>query len=146
MGDLLGSLVELEKTGHEFYQKMSQQIKDEKVSSLFRFLAGEEAKHEKIYTDLANELKQSAPVTEKVDPDYDAYLKALISQNFHFSSADFSTLDAAFRFAISLEKDTLIYIGEVQNIMKDQKAELFEGIKKEERKHLRMLTEYQNRQ
>lgn len=142
-GDLLNSLIELEKTGHSFYAQAAENTGDEKAEKLFRFLSGEEAKHEKIYSDLAAEFQGNAPSEGSVDEDYGAYLKALLTQHFHFDRADFSSLEAALRFAVSLEKDTLIYVGEIQNILGNQKAELFDGIRQEERKHLRMLTEYQ---
>lgn len=140
-GDLLGSLVELERTGHEFYLRMSQQAGDEKIRRLFRFMAGEEARHEKIYAGLAAEFRDGAPAGD-ADADYQAYLKVLVSQNFRFDPDGIRTMEEAMRFAVSLEKDTLIYIGEVQTILKGQRAELFETIKKEERNHLRMLAEY----
>lgn len=140
-GDLLNSLVELEKTGHDFYLKMSRQSRDAKRGDLFRFLAGEEAKHEKIYTDLSNEFSGSTTAHEEVDEDYGAYLKALLSQHFNFSAADLDTPEAALKFAVSLEKDTLIYLGELQSVLKGWKADLFERIKKEERNHLRMLAD-----
>lgn len=140
-GDLLNSLVELEKTGHDFYLRMSEQSKDSKGGDLFRFLAGEEAKHEKIYTDLSNEFSGSTVAHEDVDGEYGAYLTALLSQHFDFSPADLDTFEAALKFAVSLEKDTLIYIGELQNVLKGWKADLFERIRKEERNHLRMLAD-----
>lgn len=141
-GDLLNSLIELEKTGHAFYEEAAKRTSDGKAAELFRFLAGEEAKHEKIYTDLAGAFRKTAPSEEPLDADYNAYLKALLSRSFHFEQADFENLDAALRFAVSLEKDTLLYVAEIQNILGSQKKDLFEEIKNEERRHLRILTEY----
>lgn len=140
-GDLLNSLIELEKTGHAFYGEAAERTQDEKAARLFRFLAGEEAKHEQLYTDLAREFRRNAPSEEPVDAEYGAYLDALLKRNFHFDDADFGTLDAALRFAVSLEKDTLLYVGEIQNVLGNQKADLFKTIRNEERKHLRMLAE-----
>ncbi len=140
-GDLLNSLVELEKTGNDFYLRMSRQAKDAKSGNLFRFLAGEEAKHEKIYVDLSQECGGSTAAHADIDEEYGAYLKALLSQHFDFSPADPDTLEAALKFAVSLEKDTLLYIGELQNVLKDWKTDLFERIKKEERSHLKMLAD-----
>lgn len=143
-GDLLDSLIELEKTGHAFYGEAAEKTRDEKAAELFRFLACEEAKHEKLYTDLAAEFRKTAPSEGPIGADYEAYLKALVTRNFRFGPADFDSLEAALRFAMSLEKDTLIYVGEIRNILGNQKAELFDTIRNEERKHLRMLTEYRN--
>lgn len=142
--DLLNSLIELEKTGCSFYREASERIRDDKISGLFRCLSGEEAKHAKLYESLSGELSRTEAVTEAVDEDYDAYLKVLLHQNFHFTADDFRTMDEALRFAVSLEKDTLIYVGEMQNLLGNRKADLFEAIKREERRHLRMLSEYRS--
>jgi rubrerythrin len=142
-GDLLKSLIALEKTGHAFYEKAAKTSNDENAAKLFEILAKEEARHEKIYTDLAAKFQETAPVEETIDEDYNAYLQSLVTRNFRFDEADFRSLDAALRFAISLEKDTLIYVGEIQNILKGRQDDIFETIKKEERKHLRLLTAYE---
>ena len=141
VSDLMNSLVELERTGNGFYTKMAGQADDEKIKALFSMLAGEELKHEKIYSDLAKEFRENGTAHE-VDGEYGAYLKALVAQHFAFSAENLNTLDAALSFAVSLEKETLIFIAEIQNILGTQKAELFGRIKGEEQKHLLMLMEY----
>lgn len=142
-GDLLNSLIELERTGHHFYEMAAKTAGDERAGKLFGFLAGEEEKHERLYKELAAQFAENAPSEEPVDGEYAAYLKALVQRNFQFDSSDFSSLKAALCFAVSLEKDTLIYVGEIQTVLKDQKLDLFETIKKEERRHLQQLVEYQ---
>lgn len=146
ISDLLNSLIELEKTGHSFYDQAAKITSDAKAADLFRYLAGEEEKHEKLYMDLAEKFRDEAPGGEPLDEEYNAYLQTLLSRQFHFNDADLQSLEAAFRFAVSLEKDTLLYVGEVRTILEDRHTELFKIIQKEERKHLKLLTDFQENQ
>lgn len=81
-GDLLNSLVELEKTGNDFYLRMSRQAKDAKSGNLFRFLAGEEAKHEKIYVDLSQECGGSTAAHADIDEEYMKFFCSLSQLQF----------------------------------------------------------------
>ncbi|WP_196599313.1 ferritin-like domain-containing protein [Pectinatus frisingensis] len=142
VSDLLNSMVRLEKTGHDFYTKMAVESADAKISSFFHFLADEEKKHEKTYTNLSNEYKNGLSIDETLDDNYKSYLNVLIRQNFAFDNLKRPTLKEALKFSISLEKDTLLYINEIQTIFKNEKADVFSRIKQEEESHLKMLSEY----
>lgn len=141
VSDLLNSLVRLEHNGNAFYSKMAEQSKDRAQRDFFRFLAEQEEKHEKLYTDLAQEYAKRPNLTSDLDDNYVDYLKTLVDQNFDFDDSIVEDLKASIKFALSLEKDTIIFIGEIETLLA-QPDPIFKQIKDEERGHIRMIQKF----
>ena len=135
-------MVRLEQTGHQFYTELAVRSEDEEEKN-FCMLAKEELKHEKIYADLAEQYKSVEPENQLDEP-YGAYLDILINQNFSFTEEDLKDRETAFKIAVGLEKDTLLFISEVELLIDTNHKEVFEKIKAEERSHLRALVAYRD--
>lgn len=139
--DLLNSLVRLEHSGNAFYGKMAERSKDRAQRDFFRFLADQEEKHEQLYTGLAQEYAKRPGLTGDLDDNYVDYLQTLVNQSFDFDESIVEDLRASVQFALSLEKDTIIFIGEIETLLA-QPDPIFRQIKNEERGHIRMIQKF----
>ncbi|MDY3118417.1 MAG: ferritin family protein [Peptoniphilus sp.] len=142
--DLIESLVRLEQFGKRFYVKCAEKTEEVENKKFFNFLADQESRHEEIYKDLASKYEGQQGIDNKYDEDYSAYLSALVNQSFDFDEdIDVNDFKVAMKRALGLEKDTIIFISEVENIL-NSKDEVIEKIKEEERGHIRLINDYWN--
>lgn len=143
--DLLESLVRLEENGYDFYSKASEKFDDLEIREFFKFLAEQELGHKELYTKLAKEIPQesSNKGRESYDDEYNEYLQSLVENTFNFE-LDESLKDVknVYKFALGLEKDTIIFIGELRNILPDFKPEIFDRVEKEERSHIKLINDW----
>ncbi|MBS3742238.1 MAG: ferritin family protein [Candidatus Cloacimonetes bacterium] len=144
--DIYNFAVEIEKNGEKFYRKMEEKFEQKEVKNLFNFLAKEEVKHEKVFTDMLSNIDEYQIKESYVD-EYKSYLNAY-ADNLLFSLKNFDKamekvedLDSAFQFAIKKELDTIMYYQELKNIVQENKTDLIEDIINEERKHVVLLTQ-----
>ncbi|HHX37250.1 MAG TPA: ferritin family protein [Clostridiaceae bacterium] len=143
VSDLLAAMVRLEQTGYRFYTELVARAEDEEEKKFFAHLAEEELRHEKIYSELAEQYKSVEP-ENKLDEPYGEYLDVLINQSFAFTEEDLKDRASAWKIAVGLEKDTLLFIGEVELLIDTNDREIFETIKEEERGHLKALVAYRD--
>ncbi len=119
--EIIDMAVELEKTGSYFYSKCSEKFeKDSELKGLFHFLADEELEHQKIFTSMLNDLKDSAG---NFTDEYYEYLSALISGRIfrnieavaEFINEIEDVIDA-FHAAIQAEKDSVLFYSEIKSM------------------------------
>lgn len=136
--DLINSLIVLERTGHNFYTKLANEINDNKIKVLFESLARDEIDHENFFESLKVEFSNSI----EIDDDYEDYLKVLISNNFNLEdklNIDVENYDVAINLAAQLEKDAILFLTEMSKIIGESKREVIEKLINEERKHLKKI-------
>lgn len=135
--DLFNTLIAIEEYGSRTYQELSENVNDVDVRNLFLKLADQENKHEEYY----KELKLKFNTSEEVTEEYQNYLRILLKHSvFKALNADVGDdIDKALDWAIGLEKETLIFINEVQTILGADAYDVFEEIKNQERQHLAYL-------
>ncbi|MDI3473244.1 MAG: hypothetical protein PWQ48_1525 [Thermotogaceae bacterium] len=139
--DVISLAIKLEEDGYEFYSKVSQNFQQERLKESFDFLAKQELKHAEVFRkmknsddkDLSNtwdenEAYISTFVSSSVFPDVRELLKNI---------ENLKVIDLL-KFAIDVEKNTLIVYYELLEKIKDKKA--LKEIINEEKKHLEMLT------
>lgn len=132
--DLINTLIAIEDYGNRTYKELADKVNNEEVKSLFIDLAKHEEKHKEHY----EKLKKRFNTSKEVSEEYQNYLRILLRHSI------FKTLDSdigddiedALQLAISLEKETLIFLSEVQTILGSSSYAVFEDIKNEERSHL----------
>lgn len=142
--DLLESLVRLEQNGEKFYRRMVQKFSNDKESSeFFNFLADQETHHEALYKNLSQQIDDNQSIDEEFDDEYKAYIENLIDQIFNLDSSKVGndTIDI-YRFAIGLEKDTILFIKEVKSILPNFKPELLRKVEAEERGHIKLIQQW----
>lgn len=140
--------VEIEKKGRGFYLRAADAAKTEETKELFRYLAGEESKHEEIFAGLLERLGSVELPAWSSEDEYSSYLDALIESHALFSGglaekymADAEDEDTAIRMAMSFEKDTLLFFLEMKNLVPESEKDAVQQCADEERKHLRILKE-----
>ncbi|MDO5018626.1 MAG: ferritin family protein [Lagierella massiliensis] len=146
--DLLESLVRLEQNGYNFYIKASEKFDNLEIREFFKFLAEQELGHEELYKNLAKEVETSNSNTsrESYDNEYNEYLKSLVENTFNFQiDENISDVNEVYKIAITLEKDTIIFIGEIRRLMPNFSPEIFEKVEKEERSHIRLINDWYNK-
>lgn len=125
---------------------MAKKFSDDKESEeFFTFLADQETHHESLYKKLSSKMDDNQGIDEEYDDDYKAYIQNLIDQSFNLDSSNVGDdLIDIYRFAIWLEKDTILFIKEVRTIIPNFEPELLDKVEKEERGHIKLIQQWYN--
>lgn len=134
--DILNALIELEVYGDKLYTNLADNAKDLETKNLFTELADQEMKHKAIYEKFKDELVFKSDINE----DYQAYLISLVKSNVNISDLKIKayTYDQALNIGIQLEKDTIIFLNELNGIIEPAQSAIKDLID-EEKKHLMIL-------
>src|SRR5512139_1477589 len=112
--EVIEQAVQTERLGYQFYTEMKDRFKhDEALVSLFTTLAQKELRHEKTFLGLKELVGGSEPEDwQEVAP----YLRAIVESEFFLgknkslpSMESITSIDDAASYAMSFEKDTLLY-------------------------------------
>ncbi len=141
-----------ERKRRDFYKLVSKKFKDKELQELFAQLAGWEDEHVKKFTDIRNSVEDSE-VAESYQGEFEAYIKSLVDdlQYKQVSSSNFVKFVrnplAAIRYAMSFERDAILFFGELLRHMTPQHQEKIAELIDEEKKHLiylaKIRTKYQ---
>ena len=143
--DVAKAAVEIEKKGEAFYRRMAEQTKDDALRSLFIHLAGEEHKHELIFSNLLTRLGSVELPAWSTTEEYGEYVDALISSHALFDAQAEALMTGAadaeggVRMALSFEKDTLLFFMELKELVPDAEKAAVQRCVDEERLHIRQL-------
>ncbi len=140
--EVIEQAVRAEKLGYGFYTRMANKFKKHnQLQGLFKTLAEKELQHEKTFSDLKAKVKDEEPEGwEEVSE----YLRAIVESEFFLgkkkslpSLEHVKKVDAAVRFAIGFEKETLLYYYALREVIKNNK--ILNKIIAEERSHIVLL-------
>ncbi len=142
--EVVEQAIQTEKLGYEFYNSLSDKFTDDSsLKEVFEFLAGQELKHEKQFS----ELKAQLSTSDLVDWDEASYyLRAIVESEFFLGNKKalpsldgIQSREVALRHAMSFEKETLLYFYSMRDLVKEWK--IVDEIIKEEKNHIRKLAE-----
>lgn len=145
--EVIEQAVQTEKLGYQFYTEMAQKFKDEEgLRKLFDILAEKELRHEKTFKELLDIIGDSEPEGwEEVSN----YMRAIVESEFFLgknkslpSMAHIKTVDEAVKFAISFEKETLLYFHGIRDAVKEK--DIVDEIINEEKSHIMWLTRFRD--
>ena len=139
--------IQIEKNGRDFYTALTESSKRDKVKEVFRFLAKEEEKHIRIFSDILSGFEQYKP-SEAYTDEYFAYLKAL-SDTYVFTKENKGKEIAlnikddihAIDLGIGFEKESILLYLEMKNLVWEEGKVIIDRLIGEERGHLRKLME-----
>ena len=134
LDDLLNTLVQLEEAGNRIYTQLAASATEARNRELFERLAAQELLHRTTYIAMRDE--RDFEVTP--DAEYLDYIGVLIQSTFHLVSKPVDRTDAL-ATGIQLEKDTLLFLNEVYNLIGATYGSRIKIIMNEERKHLKLL-------
>lgn len=139
--DVLAMAVEMEKVGERFYHEAQNSIKDPNVREVFEYLAGEEEKHLETFEEMLKRAGDQSKPNPFIDPVGPEYIRELISGRV-FTVADapwqesLFGLKEAMQFALTLEKDSVLFYHEMLSITSHHDIDMVKQILDEERDHI----------
>ena len=145
--EVLEMAIQTEKLGFQFYTSMADKFKDDAgLVKLFTTLASKERSHEKTFTNLKNMVVKSG--TEPVEwQEVSNYMRAFVESEFFLgkgkalpSMDNLKTVKDAVRFAMSFEKETLLYFLALRGVVKEK--ELVDEVINEEKSHIMWLAAF----
>jgi rubrerythrin len=151
-GELLDIAVGIERNGVAYYDSLAQLAGDSGLKETYSFLANMERHHVEVFQKLRSAAGQG-PVVPPVDEvEYEGYLKALIDSsvftNDHVArqmAKRASGPAEALHIALGAEKDSILFYTEMKDLVPQREREAVMDIIKEERSHVRELSELKRR-
>lgn len=151
--DLLNTMIALEAYGNQNYRRLSQNTQNLELKQYFFTLSEMELKHKQIIESMLEEVVHFSHVT--VDDDYKAYVQSLLRQTVRFLKLNevsvalaeedlLNDFDIAFDLAITLEKDAILFLIEMRELLPKQHHSTVTRLIDEERSHLRYLYDYRD--
>jgi rubrerythrin len=144
--EVIEMAIKTEESGMIFYQGVAKKTKNPKLKQLFEFLAGEEIKHKRIFTDLYTTIKDSPQSVPYNWEEMSLYLKAITESRFFLGKTKSINLVKAAKtpkqaldFALGFERDTLLFYTEIISIVTEKNRRLVGKIVTQEKDHIRQL-------
>jgi rubrerythrin len=145
--EVLEFAIRIEENGEAFYRAIAKKIKTAKIKELFNYLADEEVKHRRIFTDMLSKIEKYEPA-ESFPGEYFLYLRAYADEHV-FTKAKtgalmarkINTAKGAVGFALGIELDSILYYMEAKNLVPEHQRQVIDGIADEERHHYLKLLE-----
>lgn len=143
--EILGFAVHIEQNGYEFYIETAKKFNNEKLMTLFHYLADEERIHESTFKNLQKKIGEFTP-HESYAGEYDGYMKDYLKSfapktnvTLKDMMAKISTIDDAIEMALTLEKDSVIFYTTLKRYVSDEHKPAIDRIIEEEVNHVMKL-------
>ena len=140
--DMLATAIEIERSGFAFYSALAGAGK---ATFTFQHLADQERLHETMFKRILDSLGE-APAAESYTGDLALYIKALASGRV-FTNTDQARETAAklapveaVHMAIGIEKDSILFYGEMRGLVRREDRPVVDRITGEERGHVLQLS------
>jgi rubrerythrin len=148
VNEVVSIAVEIEKRGEEFYLEMAGKARSKGIQETLNFLAGEEVKHQRMFSQLLSKLEPLRMPPGSEESEYWDYVNDLIDSHFllndaarqrAFSSA--SSDQEAIRLAMGFEKETILLFTTMKGLVPAEHAKPVDACIEEEKLHLRRLSQ-----
>ena len=139
--------IQIEKNGRDFYNTLEKKSKNQRASEMFKYLAGEEEKHIKIFQEILDKTEKYEPIGLYAD-EYFAYMNALASE-YVFTKEDkgeeiAKTIESdkeAVNMGIGFEKDSIIFYEGMKKAIPQYDLKIVDELIMQEQRHLRILSD-----
>lgn len=139
--------IQIEKNGRDFYNSVAGNSKNQKAGEIFRFLAGEEEKHIKMFQEILDKTDKYEPRGLDLDT-YLAYMNALASE-YVFTQEDKGVQTAktikndkeAVNMGIGFEKDSIIFYEGMKKTVPEHDLRIIDELIAQEQNHLTKLSD-----
>ena len=139
--------IQIEKNGRDFYNTVEKKSKNQKASEIFKYLAGEEGKHIKVFQEILNKTEKYEPSGLDAD-EYFAYMNALASE-YVFTQKDKGEQVAktikndleAVNMGIGFEKDSIIFYEGIKKAVPEFDVKIIDALIIQEQNHLKKLSD-----
>ena len=103
LGEIIDLAVQIEKNGEKSYRKAQNQTSNISISSMLKWLADDEAEHEKWFVNMKKKIDEKVEDPRLEEMGKEILMSVLGEQAFSMDDADFSKIDK-FRFVNNLPK------------------------------------------
>ena len=145
--ELIDIAIGIERNGVSFYHSLAESAGSEIAKGVYEYLAGEELKHIEVFQSMLGSVADYRP-PETYTEEYDLYLRALIDSRVFsddqtaYDIAQRVASDAeAIQIALGAEKDSILFYSEIWDLVRQSDREVVNKIIKEEKSHLRQLSD-----
>jgi rubrerythrin len=141
--------IEIEKNGEIFYRALSESSSTATLRDLFKYLSGEEKKHKIRFEEILKSVGGYQISEIYYADEYMGYMKALADEQVFKKGV--SAIDVAksvkspkdaIEIAIDFEKDSIIFLHEMQDIINEDEKDTVKKLLNEERDHIRRLSAF----
>ena len=159
MREVFALAIETERNGREFYRAAAAAAGDPEVQRLMRHLAEAEGEHEAAFRRMLAEAfpppdaaeAPAAPPVEVISAEQQEYLAALLRSRVLPDRdtalrvvAEMADGLAALDFAIAFEKDTILLMHQLQEMLAEANREPLARLIQQEHIHVRLLQQFQD--
>jgi rubrerythrin len=141
--EILEMAAQIEKGGYQFYQKAANDVADAEIKVFLLDLAEMELGHEKVFSELKNQLTTKEKEAVVFDPNEEtsAYLKALADTRvFYEKDIDTTSVEEVLKAALIAEKDSIVfYLGMQEMVSEGRGKTMIDNIIKEEMTHIKVI-------
>ncbi|MDD5567752.1 MAG: ferritin family protein [Candidatus Omnitrophica bacterium] len=137
--------IQIEKNGRDFYNTLAKQSNSLKIKGVFKFLAGEEEKHIKVFRGILDNTGKFEPQGLDAE-EYYAYMGALASEHIFTqenkgegAAKDVKTDREAIEKAIRFEEDSIVFYAGIKKIVAGYDEKIIEALITQEEGHLKQL-------
>lgn len=139
--------IEIEKNGVKFYRALLQSADTSRLKELFTYLAQEEKRHIARFEEILESVGGYQISEIYYTTQYMGYMKALADERVFKSDISVGELAKRARasiealdIAIGFEKDSIIFLHEMENVIAKSDSEAIQKLLDEERDHLKRLS------
>jgi len=151
--ELLDIAVGIERNGVAYYDSLSQTTGDPALKRTYEELADMERHHIDVFEQMRRALSGAGAVVPVEDEkEYGAYLKALIDSSVFTDDRVARELARrargpaeALQLALGAEKDSILFYTEMRDLVPQRQREAVDNVIKEERSHVRQLSDLKQR-
>ncbi len=145
--EIIEIAIEIEKNGVKFYSALAESVNTDRVRNLFLYLAEAEMKHITRFQEILESAGGYQISEAYYTTQYMGYMKALADERVFRS--DMSVTEMADRakspreainIAIGFEKESIIFLHEIREMLSESGGESIQKLLDEERDHLRQLS------
>ena len=143
--DIIDLAIQIEENGEKVYRNAAETISNPSLVSLLQWLADEEVKHAKWFSELKQKVRKSTDDPRLAEIGKSILLGLLGDETFSLKDADFSKIDQIkelLTLAIEFERDTVLFYEMMRPFIEEKETlDHLDAIIEEENSHIRLLQE-----
>jgi len=145
--EIVQMAIQTEEVGNAFYTAAAQAAKSPQVNELLQWLADQELAHKKAFEAMLQDTPSRRPAEEFAGQKGE-YIQALLDSRVlpdpgagTASLAQMSSDLQAIDFALGFEKDTILFLYEMRDIVPDSQTQRVDALIAEEKSHVKRLSD-----
>ena len=144
--DIIDLAIQIEESGEKVYRNAAEKISNPSLISLLQWLADEEVKHAKWFSELKQRVRKTTDDPQLAEIGKSILLGALGNETFSLKDADFSKIDhikELLTLSIEFERDTVLFYEMMRPFLEEKETlDHLDAIIEEENSHIRILQEF----